>query len=161
LFNGSAKFDVARGRDFAVLEETQNAADPSEVLHGLTLFVALRGVRCRAAITEHRAASASEVRTARRLWRGARFDHQYYRDKHMPLLKARMGDACKHYTLDKGVAGGTPGAPASYVGMCHIFCDSIEAFQAGFGPHAMEIMADIRNYSDQSPVIQINEVVVG
>jgi len=54
-----------------------------------------------------------------------------------------------------------PGAPATYVGMCHIFCDSIDAFQAGFGPHAKEIMADIPNYTDQSPVIQISEVVVG
>ena len=54
---------------------------------------------------------------------GARFDHDYYRDKHMPLVKARMGDACKSYTVDKGMAGGTPGAPATYVGMCHIFCD--------------------------------------
>jgi hypothetical protein len=25
--------------------------------------------------------------------------------------------------------------------MCHIFCDSVERFQAGFGPHAKEIMA--------------------
>ena len=33
--------------------------------------------------------------------------------------------------------------------------------QAGFGPHAKEIMADIANYTDQSPVIQISEVVVG
>ena len=55
---------------------------------------------------------------------GARFDHAYYRDKHMPLVKARMGDACKSYTIDKGLAGGAPGAPATYVGMCHIFCDS-------------------------------------
>ena len=54
---------------------------------------------------------------------GARFDHDYYRDKHMPLVKARMGDACKSYTVDKGMAGGAPGAPATYVGMCHIFCD--------------------------------------
>jgi uncharacterized protein (TIGR02118 family) len=92
---------------------------------------------------------------------GARFNHEYYRDKHMPLVKARMGDACKSYTVDKGLAGGAPGAPATYVGMCHIFCDSIEAFQAGFGPHAKEIMADIANYTDQSPVIQISEVVVG
>ena len=92
---------------------------------------------------------------------GARFNHEYYRDKHMPLVKARMGDACKSYTVDKGLAGGAPGAPATYVGMCHIFCDSIEAFQAGFGPHAKEIMADIPNYTDQSPVIQISEVVVG
>ena len=51
---------------------------------------------------------------------GARFDHEYYRDKHMPLVKARMGDACKFYTVDKGFAGGAPGAPATYVGMCHI-----------------------------------------
>ena len=81
---------------------------------------------------------------------GARFNHEYYRDKHMPLVKARLGDACKYYTVDKGLAGGTPGAPATYVGMCHIFCDSIEAFQAGFGPHAQEIMGDIPNYTDQN-----------
>jgi uncharacterized protein (TIGR02118 family) len=92
---------------------------------------------------------------------GARFDHEYYRDKHMPLLKARMGEACKYYTIDKGLAGGTPDAPATYVGMCHIFCDSVPAFQAAFGPHAKEIMGDIPNYTDLSPVIQISEVVVG
>ena len=76
-------------------------------------------------------------------------------------MKARMDGNCKFYTVDKGLAGGAPGAPATYVGMCHIFCDSVEAFQAGFGPHAKEIMADIPNYTDQSPVIQISEVVVG
>jgi len=92
---------------------------------------------------------------------GARFDHDYYRDKHMPLVKARMGGACKYYTVDKGLAGGAPGAPATYVGMCHIFCDSVEAFQAGFGPHADEILGDIKNYTDLTPVIQISEVVVG
>jgi uncharacterized protein (TIGR02118 family) len=54
-----------------------------------------------------------------------------------------------------------PGAPATYVGMCHIFCDPIESFQASFGPHAKEIMADIANYTGQTPVIQIGEVVVG
>jgi uncharacterized protein (TIGR02118 family) len=92
---------------------------------------------------------------------GARFNHEYYRDKHMPLLKARMGASCKSYTIDKGLAGGTPGAPATYVGMCHIFCDSVESFQAGFGPHAKEILADIANYTDLAPVMQISEVVVG
>ena len=38
---------------------------------------------------------------------GARFDHEYYRDKHMPLVKARMEGACKFYTVDK-VLGPTP-----------------------------------------------------
>lgn len=92
---------------------------------------------------------------------GARFNHEYYRDQHMPKVKALMGDSCKSYTIDKGLAGGTPDAPATYVGMCHIFCDSVKAFQDGFGPHAEEIMGDIQNYTDLSPVIQISEVVVG
>ena len=92
---------------------------------------------------------------------GVRFDHDYYRDKHMPMLKSRMGESLRFYTVDKGLAGAAPGEPAPYVGMCHLFCDSVEAFQAGFGPHAQEIMADIPNYTDQSPVIQISEVVKG
>jgi uncharacterized protein (TIGR02118 family) len=92
---------------------------------------------------------------------GARFDHAYYANNHMPMVKSKMGAACKSYAVDKGLAGGTPGAPATYVGMSHIFFESIEAFQASFAPHAKEIMADIANYTDIPPVIQISEVVVG
>jgi len=72
-----------------------------------------------------------------------------------------MGDSCLYYTVDKGLAGGEPGSPAPYVAMCHIFCDSVERFQAGFGPHAKELMADTANYTDLTPVMQISEVVVG
>ena len=92
---------------------------------------------------------------------GTRFDHDYYRDKHMPMIKAKMGDACRFYTVDKGLAGGAPGAPATYVGMCHIYCDSVGSFQAGMGPHMDEILGDIPNYTDIAPLIQISEVVVG
>ena len=45
--------------------------------------------------------------------------------------------------------------------MCHLYCDSVESFQAGFGPHAEQIMADIPNYTDLAPVLQVSEVVVG
>lgn len=92
---------------------------------------------------------------------GARFDHEYYRDKHMPMIKQLMGDACKSYSIDKGLGGGAPGAPATYVGMCHIFADSVASFQGAFGPHAKAIMADVANYTDIKPVMQISEVVVG
>lgn len=92
---------------------------------------------------------------------GARFDHAYYRDKHMPMVKARLGDACQSYTVDKGLAGGAPGAPATYVGMCHLYCPTLEGFQASMGQHGAEIMGDIPNYTDIAPVIQISEVVVG
>jgi uncharacterized protein (TIGR02118 family) len=36
----------------------------------------------------------------------------------------------------------------------------VESFQAAFGRHAKEIQADIPNYTDLSPVLQISEVVV-
>lgn len=91
----------------------------------------------------------------------ARFDHTYYRDKHMPLVQARMGAACRFYTVDKGLGGGAPGEPPTYVAMCHIYADSVEAFSAAFGPHAKEILADIPKYTDLAPVIQMSEVVVG
>jgi uncharacterized protein (TIGR02118 family) len=92
---------------------------------------------------------------------GAKFDHQYYREKHMPMVKSRMGDHCKYYTVDKGLAGGAPDAPATYIAMGHLFCESVESFQTGFGPHAEEILGDIPNYTDQTPVIQISDVAVG
>lgn len=91
----------------------------------------------------------------------ARFDHAYYRDKHMPLVQARMGSACRFYTVDKGLGGGAPGEPPTYIAMCHIYCDSPEAFDAAFTPHAKEILGDIPKYTDLAPVIQVSEVVVG
>lgn len=92
---------------------------------------------------------------------GARFDHDYYKNNHMPLVASRMGEHCKSWTVDKGIGGGAPGQNATYVAMCHIYCESPEAFNAGFGPHAKEILADIANYTDLQPVIQMSEVVVG
>lgn len=91
---------------------------------------------------------------------GARFDHEYYRDKHLPMIKAKMGDACSYYTIDKAIS--IPGeAPALYIAMCHIFSESLEVFQKGFGPYGDEFTADVINYTDLTPVKQISEVVVG
>ncbi len=46
--------------------------------------------------------------------------------------------------------------------MCHVFAESVEAFQNAFGPaRAKEIRGDVKNYTDIAPVIQISEVVVG
>ena len=91
---------------------------------------------------------------------GVRFDHKYYRDKHLPLIKSRMGTGLKYYTIDKGLAGGAPDTPATYIAECHLMCDSVAAYQASFGPYAAEISGDIANFTDVTPVIQVSEVVV-
>ena len=91
---------------------------------------------------------------------GARFDHAYYRDRHMPMDKARLGSACAYYTIEKGLAGRAPGAPPAFVAMCAFICDSLEGYQAATQEHGAEIRADIANYTDITPVIQFSEVVV-
>jgi uncharacterized protein (TIGR02118 family) len=91
---------------------------------------------------------------------GVRFDHDYYRDKHLPLIKSRMGAALNYYTIDKGLAGATADAPAAYVAACHLLCDSVERYQSAFDPHAQEIRGDIRNFTNVTPIHQISEVVV-
>ena len=91
---------------------------------------------------------------------GMRFDHDYYRDKHMPLVARRLGAACLYYTIDKGLAGGGPGAQLPFVAACSVYSDSLETFQAAMNPHVQEIQADIPNYTDAQPVIWISDVVV-
>lgn len=91
---------------------------------------------------------------------GARFDHGYYRESHLPLIKRRMGAGLKYYTIDKGLSGGAPNTPATYVAACHLLCDSLGAYQASFGPHAKEILGDIANFTDVTPIVQISEVIV-
>jgi uncharacterized protein (TIGR02118 family) len=89
-----------------------------------------------------------------------KFDHDYYRNKHLPLIKSRMGAGLSYYSIDKGLAGGSADAPAAYVAMCHLLCDSIEAYHSSFGPHAQEISGDIPNFTNQPPIVLISDVVV-
>jgi uncharacterized protein (TIGR02118 family) len=91
---------------------------------------------------------------------GARFDHAYYRDRHMPMVKARLGSACAYYTVEKGLAGKPPGAPPAFVAMCAFICDSAEGYQAAMQEHGAEILCDIANYTDITPVVQVSELVV-
>src|SRR5262249_35229679 len=91
---------------------------------------------------------------------GMRFDHDYYRTKHLPLIKSRMGAALKYYTIDKGLADGEGKPLGAYVAMCHLLCDSVDEYQSSFGPHAQEIREDIPNFTDGTSIHQISEVVV-
>lgn len=90
----------------------------------------------------------------------ARFDHAYYRDLHMPMVKARLGKACAYYTVEKGVAGRARNAPPVFVAMCSFICDSAEGYRAAMQEHGAEILGDIAKYTDIAPVIQVSEIVV-
>src|SRR5690348_4535504 len=89
---------------------------------------------------------------------GKKFDMGYYCNKHIPMLKQKLGSACKRVDVDQGMGGGQPGSKPPFVAMAHLTFDSVDAFQKAFGPHSDAIMGDVRNYTDIQPMIQINEV---
>jgi len=91
---------------------------------------------------------------------GSKFDMNYYCNSHIPMVRQKLGAACKGASVEQGIAGATPGSPPAFVAMGHLYFDSAEAFQTAFGPHAEAIMADIPNYTDIQPTIQISDVKI-
>lgn len=89
---------------------------------------------------------------------GVRFDMNYYVAKHLPMVQHKIGAALKGVAAEQGLAGATPGSPATYVAVGHLLFDSVEAFQAAFAPHAQEITADVANYTNVEPIIQVSEI---
>ena len=59
---------------------------------------------------------------------GKKFNVQYYCEKHIPMVRQKCGTACKRVEVDLGLGGAQPGS------------------------------ADIPNYTDIQPVIQISDV---
>ncbi len=88
---------------------------------------------------------------------GATFDMAYYTSKHLPLVQRRVG-TCKGVSAERGLAGGAPGSAPTYIAIGHLLFDSVESFQSGFNPHAAEILADVPNYTNTQPVIQISDI---
>ena len=91
---------------------------------------------------------------------GAKFDIDYYCNKHIPMVRQKLGAACKNAAVEQGIAGATPGSRPAFIALGHLYFDSVEAFQTAFGSHAEAIMADIPNYTDIQPTIQISDVKI-
>src|SRR2546428_14031034 len=89
---------------------------------------------------------------------GFSFDRVTSLTRHILMVRAKLGVACKSAAVEQGLGGATPGAPPAFSAMGHLYFDSVEAFQSAFGPHAGAIMDDIPNYTNVQPTIQVSEV---
>lgn len=90
---------------------------------------------------------------------GKKFDMDYYTTKHFPLLRTLCGDALKATAIDKGIAGGAPGAPIPFLAIGYLYFDTLAAYQNAMAANVAKIRADIPNYTNVQPVIQVSEVV--
>jgi uncharacterized protein (TIGR02118 family) len=89
---------------------------------------------------------------------GASFDMDYYLGSHIPMVRDRLGDALKGCTIGQGLAGLGPGEPPSYAATCRLAFESVETFQAAFGPNVEAFLADAPNYTAVQPTVQLSEM---
>jgi uncharacterized protein (TIGR02118 family) len=82
---------------------------------------------------------------------GATFDHDYYRDSHVPLAAKTWG--VDQVEIDKGVNG-------PYVAAVHFTFASMDALNTAMGSEGTgAVMADVANYTTITPVVQMSEIV--
>lgn len=81
---------------------------------------------------------------------GAKFDHDYYRDKHVPLACSTWGVSAE---TDKGIDG-------PYEASVHFKFDSLDAVAAAMAsPDTGAVLMDVANYTDITPLMQTSEIV--
>ena len=82
---------------------------------------------------------------------GATFDHDYYRNTHIPLCVKTWGlDGAE---IDKGLDGPN-------VAAVHFTFASLDALKAAMGAAGTaSILADVPNYTSIAPVLQTSEIV--
>ncbi|HEX2382944.1 MAG TPA: EthD family reductase [Acidimicrobiales bacterium] len=82
---------------------------------------------------------------------GATFDHDYYREKHVPLCVKTWGlDGAE---IDKGVDG-------PYVAAVHFKFSSPDALQTAMASEGTgDVLADVANYTTIAPVLQTSEII--
>lgn len=81
---------------------------------------------------------------------GATFDHDYYRDTHVPLAVKTWGLASAE--VDKGVGG-------PYVAAVHFLFESTDAMNAALADEGTAaVINDVANYTTIVPVQQISEI---
>jgi uncharacterized protein (TIGR02118 family) len=89
---------------------------------------------------------------------GKTFNMDYYSTKHMPMAAGLFGDSLKAMSIDKGLAGGAAGSPAPYLAIGYFYFETMSACQNSMGPNSAKLRADVPNYTNIQPVIQISEV---
>ena len=76
------------------------------------------------------------------------------------FAEAEVQLGAARFEFDTGLSAGTAETPPTYLGACHLMCDSLAAYTSAYGPYAQEISGDIRNFTNVTPIKQISEVVV-
>lgn len=80
-----------------------------------------------------------------------RWDVEYYRTHHMPLIMQLYGDtAIRRFELRKGESAGDGGRPP-FIGCINVYINDPAAFDAAGAQHAQALIDDVPNFSSVMP----------
>jgi uncharacterized protein (TIGR02118 family) len=89
---------------------------------------------------------------------GVTFDFGYYLEHHATLIDRLYGNSIAKLELRRG--GATPdGAPPPFVAIINIWIADQEAFDRAGAQHGATLIADVPNFTNAMPTIQIDEIV--
>jgi uncharacterized protein (TIGR02118 family) len=87
-----------------------------------------------------------------------RFDFEYYRSTHMPLIMRLYGDSISRFELRRGLPG-ADGALPRYVATISIWIADPAAFDAAAAEHQAGIRADVSKFTNAQLIAQRESVV--
>lgn len=91
---------------------------------------------------------------------GSHFDFAYYRDRHVPMMLHLLGDNVITHELRRGLRQ-LDGSAAPYQCVLNTRVHCLERFAAVMQEHAEQALGDVPNYTNVSPLIQLDEVLTG
>jgi uncharacterized protein (TIGR02118 family) len=91
------------------------------------------------------------------------FDMDYYLSKHVPMTTAKLQSLGipVEAQVDETLGSVPPSEPAPYAAIGYLLFEKMEDLQKGLAAHGAEIMADIPNFTNVQPQIQIGNIVFG
>ena len=90
---------------------------------------------------------------------GKHFDMDYYATDHVEMVTGLLGDAVIGATVEKGLTG-VGGSRPPFEAMGNLYFESVESYERSFGAHAEEILSDIPNFTNISPLVQLSVVQI-
>jgi uncharacterized protein (TIGR02118 family) len=86
---------------------------------------------------------------------GAKFDFEYYMQKHIPLANGLLG---REFKVSKGISSAAGGS-APFVCIARMDIGTLEEFLPILVHHGEALQNDIPNYTNIEPVIQFEELL--
>ncbi len=88
----------------------------------------------------------------------AHFDFDYYQHKHLATMGSLYGKSVGKFQVRKGLRKGDGSSPA-FIAIMTVEILSMEAFDAAGKEHLPRLIADLPNFSNVTPVAQIEEII--